>query len=170
MHEGSTTGERWLPVVGWEGLYSVSDDGRVRNTRRGRLLSGRGHVHYPAVLLHGGGGKPTLKRVHRLVLEAFVGPCPNGMEACHIDGDRTNNRLTNLRWDTPRSNMDDKIRHGTTGRGPRNPQAKLTDASVREIRRLFTKGVKQAVLARRYGVTKYCVWDIVHRRRWSHLD
>lgn len=51
--------------------------------------------------------------VHRLVLEAFVGPCPEGMEGCHIDGDGTNNRLDNLRWDTHVGNVKDSIRHGT---------------------------------------------------------
>jgi len=52
------------------------------------------------------------KLVHRLVLEAFAGPCPDGMEACHGDGDPTNNRRLNLRWDTRSSNQLDTVRHG----------------------------------------------------------
>lgn len=52
---------------------------------------------------------------HRLVLEAFVGPCPEGMQACHNDGDRMNTRVGNLRWDTPKANSADRWRHGTTG-------------------------------------------------------
>lgn len=57
-----------------------------------------------------GVGKRTFN-VHRLILEAFVGPCPEGMEACHNDGDRGNNRLNNLRWDTRSANMADRFRH-----------------------------------------------------------
>jgi len=54
-----------------------------------------------------------MKRVHRLVLEAFIGPAPKGTICCHNDGDPTNNRLENLRWDTHSSNTRDAIRHGT---------------------------------------------------------
>jgi hypothetical protein len=51
--------------------------------------------------------------VHRLVLKAFVGPCPEGMEGCHWDGDACNNKLDNLRWATHAENVEDSIRHGT---------------------------------------------------------
>lgn len=109
--------EQWLPVVGYEGLYEVSDHGRVRSldrgSRKGRVLSlrvtGSGHKTVALYLL----GKPTGKNVHRLVLIAFVGPCPQGMEACHNDGNPANNHLSNLRWDTHKSNMEDKVKHGT---------------------------------------------------------
>lgn len=58
-------------------------------------------------------GRIRTKRVHTLVLEAFAGLCPDGLEACHNDGNPSNNRLENLRWDTHRNNERDKIRHGT---------------------------------------------------------
>src|SRR5690349_8150963 len=61
--------------------------------------------------------KKTIRFVHRLVLEAYVGPCPPGLVACHNDGDPTNNRLDNLRWDSQKSNCADKLRHGTLCRG-----------------------------------------------------
>jgi hypothetical protein len=60
-------------------------------------------------------GKVANQYVHRLVLAAFVGPCPPGNDACHGDGDPTNNRLTNLRWDTHRENMRDMVRHERQG-------------------------------------------------------
>lgn len=118
--------ENWLPVVGWEGYYEVSDMGRVRSVDRtiirsdgkvrrwsGRVLAAGTNRHgYPLVALSRS-GKPQSKKVHRLVLEAFVGPCPDGMEACHHDGDRANAELVNLRWDTPSANAFDRIRHGT---------------------------------------------------------
>ncbi|WHP18827.1 NUMOD4 motif-containing HNH endonuclease [Cellulomonas sp. ES6] len=118
--------ERWLPVLGYEGLYEVSDLGRVRSMPR-EVQNGRGVMVAGGRLL-----KPTVSErrgslivslsvhnraesrlVHRLVLESFVGPRPDGMEACHGDGDPGNNRLSNLRWDTHESNMDDQRRHGT---------------------------------------------------------
>lgn len=102
-------GERWLPVPGLD-RYEVSDRGRVRG-RRGHLLrpspNQSGHLR---MSLYVGGGRRSFL-VHQLVLTAFVGPCPPGLECCHGDGDPTNNRLGNLRWDTRPSNMADRRRH-----------------------------------------------------------
>lgn len=114
--------ERWLPIPGYEGSYEVSDQGRVRSLDRvdrtghrwqGRMIrlhpvSERGYLK--ATLYRDGKGSQRL--VHRLVLEAFVGPCPEGMEACHGDGDTTNNELSNLRWGTSSENNYDIVRHG----------------------------------------------------------
>jgi hypothetical protein len=116
------TAERWKPIPGSPG-YEVSDRGRVRSLdrlvynrmghyqrRRGRVLkpgtSTRGHL----VVSVGSPIKTVL--LHPLVLEAFVGPRPPGMVACHWDDDVTNNRLDNLRWATPSDNMYDRIRNG----------------------------------------------------------
>ena len=122
----TTAIENWKPVVGFEGAYEVSDRGRVfslpRRTRHwrggtvargGKMLAlAVGEAGYPLVSL-GRDGRISQHLVHRLVLEAFVGPCPKGMECCHEDGVRTNNRLSNLRWDTRKANHADAIRHGT---------------------------------------------------------
>lgn len=119
--------EQWRPVVGYPG-YSVSDHGRVRSedrtiripcgqtrTYRGKVLkqaiepkTGRRQVH----LHHPDDASSRTVRVHRLVLESFVGPCPNDMEACHWDDDPSNNRLSNLRWDTSVANKRDMRRNG----------------------------------------------------------
>ena len=122
--------ERWLPVVGYEGFYEVSDHGRVRSVDRtvkfrdGRVFSYTSQLRsqtpqvpygHMAVGLKRNGKRRTV-RVHRLVLEAFVGPCPEGMEGCHNDGDASNNALSNLRWDTSSANKQDMIRHGTNYR------------------------------------------------------
>lgn len=117
---------RWLPIPGWEGLYEVSDQGQVRSLDRvvterntGVVRSIKGRVMTPT--LHRGDQSVTLSRfgrneryakVHHLVLEAFVGPRPEGLECCHADGDFTNNRLENLRWDTSTENNLDQVRHG----------------------------------------------------------
>jgi hypothetical protein len=59
-------------------------------------------------------GRHCVRYVHRLVIESFFGPCPPGREACHNNGDHTDNRLSNLRWDTHANNVLDQFRHGTT--------------------------------------------------------
>ena len=114
--------ENWKPVPGYEGCYEVSDRGSVRSldrvARDGKRLRGQaiapwqmpsGHLR---VGLTRNGIKRTLK-VHRLVLLAFVGPPPTGMEVLHRDGDPTNNTLENLRWGTKSENSRDQLAHGT---------------------------------------------------------
>lgn len=122
----STGSEIWKPVPEYEGLYEVSDHGRVRSLpRRGsgnranRVYGGT--VLRPARTNKSGHVSVVLSRanrhrtvlVHRLVLEAFAGAAGPGEEACHFDGDATNNALTNLRWDTRAENTRDRVRHGT---------------------------------------------------------
>lgn len=108
--------EKWAPVPGYEGDYEVSDQGKVRSyVRRGgpRMIAprlvGPAGKQYHAVTLRGG----KQVRVHRLVLAAFIGPCPEGLQGCHNNGDKLDNRLVNLRWDTPGANNRDKRVHGT---------------------------------------------------------
>lgn len=114
--------ELWRPVVGYEGYYEVSDQGRVRSVVR-RAANGR---VWPSVVLkrptHPSGylqvhlSRANSRRtrwVHLLVLTAFAGPAPAGLEALHHDGDRSNARLENLKWGTRSENMLDQVRHGT---------------------------------------------------------
>jgi hypothetical protein len=112
--------ENWAPIPGRDG-YECSDLGQVRSVDRAiRFKDGRQRFFAGRILRPADNGHGYLfvniahksPRVHCLVLETFVGPRPDGMEACHNDGDRRNNRLTNLRWDTSRSNSLDIVRHG----------------------------------------------------------
>lgn len=118
--------ERWLPIAGYEGYYEVSDQGRVRSldrvvkTARGQRRI-RGRLLSQSVAHEGGYVQVNLNRdgerehvyVHVLVLEHFEGPRPPGMEGCHGPGGSSDNRLSNLRWDTPSANQRDKRRDGT---------------------------------------------------------
>lgn len=174
-------GETWKDIPGYEGYYQVSDRGRVQSlprtvTRDGRpyrRLPGRalrpqsqnsGHLH---VSLCKGGRK--LCRVHRLVLEAFVGPCPPGGECLHRNGNPADNRLENLRWGTHRENQDDMARHGTSCQGERQWQARLTGDDVLQIRRLRGQGLTLAMLGRLFGVHADHVGQIIRRGRWKHI-
>jgi len=117
--------EQWLPVVGYEGIYEVSDQGRVRSLDRvlhysngqRRTFPGKSLKHYllrgryPTVRLRCNGQTRT-RYVHHLVLEAFVGLRPEGTEACHANDIPNDNRLVNLRWDTKSANVQDQIKNG----------------------------------------------------------
>lgn len=176
--------ETWRRAVGFPD-YEVSDLGRVRSNDRmvygyfkpGRILKvgerrHKGRLNHISVRL----GRGKSLRVHRLVLEAFVGPCPPGHEGCHNDGDPTNNRLSNLRWDTRSGNMQDAIRHGTHWtpfknlRGEANSRTHLTADDIKTIRATPQnwRGA-QAALARRFGVSGVTIKRIVERRVWSHV-
>lgn len=172
--------EVWKPVVGFEGYYEVSDAGRIRSVTRkcsnGTTWPGRvrepvaqGKYGHLAVMLYRD-CRATKRYVHRAVLDAFIGPCPDGAEACHNDGDPTNNALTNLRWDTRKSNMADKRLHGTDQRGEQIPSAKLTEARVRELRSAQTSGVSYSKLCEQFGISLGAVHKIVRRITWAHVE
>lgn len=125
MQATQSVAEHWRPVPGYESFYEVSDLGRVRGVTRkvysggGRMRTQVGRVLRPGIIntrylvvaLRDGFATKSLT-VHRLVLLAFVGPCPPGMEVRHLDGDRTNARLDNLAYDTHSENLRDIARHG----------------------------------------------------------
>lgn len=117
--------EDWRAVPGWEGLYEVSDHGKVRSlprTARGgfsgtRRIKGRtlrpvktrsGHLG----IVMTDGTRKERALVHRLVMSTFVGPCPAGEEVCHNNGIPDDNRLENLRYGTRSENIYDAVKHG----------------------------------------------------------
>ena len=110
--------------------------------------------------------------IHELVLFAFVGPRPDSRMDCrHFpDPDPTNNRLENLSWGTRKENAHDRVVHGTVCNGIKNPNAKVNDEVVREIRSRYAKGgVKQRQLAAEFGITQSMVCHIVRRKAWFHI-
>lgn len=111
-----------------------------------------------------------LRYVHRLVLEAFIGPCPKNTECRHFpDQSRTNNFLDNLSWCTFAQNQADRKSHGTDNRGSKHGYAKLNEKQVIDIRESDAVGVKKIELSKRYGVSYSTIWDIVTRKRWKHI-
>lgn len=161
--------------------YAVGDDGSVwcslsrngkgRNGLKWRRLKPRAleHGHLSVGLRRAGECVRWL--VHRLVLTAFVGPCPEGMEACHFpDRNPSNNRLGNLRWDTHSGNMADTIVHGTSNRGEKHPLARLTESQVHEIRLAHAAGnISQGKLGAQYGVDRETIGCVVRRESWRHV-
>jgi len=108
-----------------------------------------------------------LRQVHVMVLEAFVGPRSEGQETRHLDGDITNNRLTNLVWGTRRDQFADQVLHGTDTRGARNGASKLSNDQVREIRDSLAAGHKGCALAERFGVGGATITRIKKGQRYA---
>lgn len=110
-------------------------------------------------------------RVHTLVLNAFTGPRPAGMQGRHLNGIKTDNRRDNLKWGTPKENSEDSVKHGHTSRGSHRPKSKLSEENVREIRALVAAGgISKCAIARKFGISEATVRDIMSRRLWKHLD
>ncbi len=166
--------EEWRSVPGRDGLYEVSNLGRVRSyLKRGNAINKRRDTPklinpspakgYPEVTLQGG----TKYRVHQLVLEAFDGPCPSGLEGCHGDGDRTNNRKSNLRWDSHQANAADQVRHGRCylrrgGPSGTKGTSRLPAEAISEIRTKYTpRSYSQRRLGREYGVSQSLINKIL---------
>lgn len=175
--------EIWKPIPEFPG-YEVSNLGQVRSWKiRGRttrpvtkprLLTQtprNSNRKYLSVKLYRDDIGHTFS-VHRLVLEAFVGPMPAGQEVRHLNGDETNNSLTNLAYGTHEENIADQRAHGTMVRlnGESHGGSVLTDSDVLEIRRIYAAGeMNQYQLAEKFGVHQTNISLIVRRKKWTHL-
>ena len=169
--------ENWKAIPGFDG-DEVSDLGRVHSFRchsgnrreSPRLMAGYVDTSgYRHTTLRKATSKHTVK-IHRLVLSAFVGPRPDGMEARHLNGDRDDNRLSNLCWGTKSENSMDSVRHGTPIRGESHPGAKLDNTKIRQIRRLRSDGLSYAKIGRQHGVSVNTIWKIINGKNWKHVD
>ncbi len=152
--------------------YGVDRDGRVYSRR---LSTGKLDKQwrekkqcclgkYLGVTLRG-----KSKATHRLVAEAFHGPCPQGKEVEHVNGDRFDNRAENLRYVTHVQNEASKRRHGTDPSGERNGNAKLNEQQVREIRRRPARYGAVKRLAEEFGVTGQMIYLIRSRKNWKEV-
>lgn len=176
--------EQWLPLPGWEAYYEVSNAGKVRSIERlrpdyrlhtKRRFAGKelniqtapnGYsVVYLAV--RESGKKRKRAYLHRLVLETFVGPCPDGHWCAHNNGVRSDCRLENLRWDTPANNQADKRKHGTYACGSKIPWSKLTEKEVIKIRKM--RGLSDPQIAAKFGVVSQTICSVRNRKTWKHL-
>lgn len=170
--------ELWLPVPGFTG-YEVSDTGLVRSY----LPAGFGPPPDPPRILcaneDGDGyrrvylrrdGRTHSKKIAWLVLEAFKGPRPKGMDSCHDNGNRQDDNLSNLRWDTRKKNLADREKHGTMNRGKRNGKATLGEDDIREIRRRAASGESQGSIAKCFGLQQSTVSKIKRRERWGWIN
>lgn len=175
-----TTAVEYRPVVGSDILY-VGDDGSIWSSYRcpqrpvdmkdvpilcRKLKTGHCIAGYRSVVFQRDKtGKRVSKLVHRIVLEAFVGPCPDGMEGCHgPDSDKSNNRLSNLRWDTRTENNRDCEREGN--HSPKRSKLTITDIPV--IRKKVSVGQSIVSIAKEFGVHPNTITAIKSGRNWTY--
>lgn len=163
--------EEWRPVVGYERQYEVSSLGRVRSLDRivigsngisqkwsGRILKSSAKPgRYLTVALSG----QKTAGVHVLVAAAFIGPRPKGADVCHSDGNKHENTVPNLRYDTRSGNLRDRHTHGTY----RHTYTKVSAREVREIRRL-AQTLTQREVASKFGISQSSVSLMVLGKTW----
>jgi len=164
--------EQWKPIPDFPG-YDVSDCGRIRSYYERnvtgwciadvpqRILKG-GIDRYPFVCIRDAGGASQVKTVHSLVMLAFVGLCPDGLEICHNDGDHQNNSLTNLRYDTHVSNMQDACEHGVMN--------SLSAQDILDIRNRRINGATYTDMARDYQVAISTISAICQGNSYRYID
>lgn len=169
--------EAWKQIDEFPG-YEVSNFGRVRSWRVGgngarkipespRMLFQRDNQNgYPCVNLFNDTGSHLIT-VHSLVLSAFVCPRPSGYEAAHLNGDRSDRRLSNLTWVTKSTNEFHKKLHGTSADGERSYRARITVAQASEIKRRADAGASGRILAGEFGISETSVRSIKSGKSWS---
>lgn len=153
--------------------YKIGTDGSVLSCRKDGIvwkemkqaITTRGYLQ---VTLSGGNRSKSFL-THRLVLLAFVGGCPAGMECAHGDGNRKNANLNNLRWATSKQNNADKEAHGTILRGEQSCKSILTEEKVRMVIQRLAGGESAKLIASDYGVSRITILDIRDGRSWVHL-
>ena len=190
--------EIWKPIIGYEGLYEVSNFGRVRNRVKALSLL-KDSSGYLQIQLSKN-NKPSGKKVHRLVLEAFIGSPSTPKHQCnHKNGNKQDNRLENLEWVSPKENMVhawktglnrmtpeqiEKNRQAHIGlkssgitkqklsratRGCNNPSAILNELQVRCIRRARDMGCRGIFLAQIFGVKPTTISMVFTRKCWNNV-
>lgn len=145
----------------------LTEDGEVISLykKQARKLKPTLSGSYHAV---GVGERRVTTHVHRLMAETWFGPAPfPGAVVRHLDGDRFNNRLSNLAWGTPTENMADAIAHGTTASGERNGMARLTREAVEQMRGLRATGRTFKSIAKQFGVAPMTAHRAIIGRSWK---
>lgn len=174
--------EEWRPVSGYEGLYEVSNFGRVRSLPhmqrggRGNPLRSYGGKYLKSVTPRGGYPRVSLSKggivredsIHVLVCTAFHGPKPVDKDlVAHSDGDPSNANARNLRWATFKENEADKLRHGRRPLGEEVHGSKLIPEIVTKIR---AQHGSCGEIAEKFGVSKSTIWEIRTGHTWAHLN
>lgn len=176
-----TTTEEWRDVVDFENSYTVSSLGRIkakkRKGSRGGILKSGDSSGYPFVILTVK-GRAYGRRIHSLVARSFLGERPEDCEVNHVDGDKSNNQVSNLEYITHQQNMDHAMVNGLkpkgyTNRNPlkgeRAPGAKLRDADIAEIRAKLARKERGAAIAKEFGVSDMTISMIKTGKSWSHV-
>jgi len=158
--------ERWK-TIHEAPAYEVSDQGRIR---KGSKLMKPYYMAsgYAAIKLQDNGTR-LHRYIHRLVCTAFHGTPEKGKDAAHNNGERADNRASNLRWASRSENHMDKCNHGTMLRGQKHHSAKLTESQIKTIRERKAMGESIDALAEEYGVHRMTIYRAWKGINWSHI-
>jgi len=183
----------YCPISGFSG-YVVGSDGTVWSNHQqtspnvnGKCVGARyvegstwrelaltnNRTGYPRAALYRNDGKQVKALVHLLVLEAFVGPRPDGMEGLHGNGIKSDCRRDNLRWGTPVENWEDRRKHGAAAnmaKGEGHGMARLTEVEVREMLSMSSSGYSPTSIANRFHISLAHACRIVDRKAWKHIS
>lgn len=166
--------ELWKDIPDYIGFYQISNWGRIKSLSRKyspkeRILEpyGKSDQYKRLHLSKNGIIHPVL--IHILVAEAFLGPCPNGYQVNHIDGNKANPRLDNLEYVTPQGNIQHSFAIGLHKRGEQHRNAKIKSNDVIDIRNARANGTAIRALSNQYGLSESAIKDIIHRRNWKHV-
>lgn len=151
--------DEFRAIPGLQGMR-IARDGRICRDVPVSLDNGYWVVGIP---------KDWTRKVHHLVLETYVGPRPPGLLGCHNDGNTSNNHVENLRWDTHKSNAQDRRKHGTQVEGTKDRRAKLTEFDIPHICNGYQAGCSAIDIARAYGVSDTTIRDILTFKDWVHV-
>lgn len=168
--------EIWKPVVGFEGFYEVSSRGNVRSCerehtyddkrvgtitrrRKSQTIAQAKRGKYRSALLSKNGER-TSHLTHKLVIEAFTGPRPDGLEVRHLNGIASDNSASNLCYGTKLENAADRDAHGRTYRGEKHAWCRLSDAEIERIHSDAKNIARLEDLAAKYGISRTHAWNI----------
>jgi hypothetical protein len=149
--------------------YEISNLGKIRHIKTKRERHLRLYGGYPRIVLRGNQGKQRLRPLHQLVLETFIGQRPKGFDGCHNDGNKLNNCISNLRWDTRKSNANDTIQQGRyiPMVGNTNGKSKLMTLDIIAILEYRKKGYSDRKIGRLFGISYHHARDIFMGVNWK---
>jgi len=159
-------------IVGFDG-YSLTEDGRVYSEKRKCFLKPwkNKNTNYHCVGLskkNGSYAKNTKKLLHIAMMEAFVGPRPEGLQIAHLDGNKSNNHISNLKYVTVKENNEHKHIHGTMAHGEKHGMCKINEEMAKFIKQNCK--TNQRAWAKKLGISQPTISAIVVGRLWSHVD
>lgn len=173
----------WKPIIGYEGLYKISNYGEIKSlnygrTKREKIMSPNKDTDGYLLISLSKEGSVKKHKIHQLVLIHFVGRKPFSEAVCrHLNGEPGDNAYFNLQWSTKSDNQKDRVRHGTIStnlqtrdqRGSKNNMVRLICADIPEIRKLSLEGMSDLDISKIYNVSKGCIYGITHNINWKYI-
>ena len=167
--------KQWKPLPFIDG-YDVSEDGDIKRVKggQGRRVGQCLRPHpssngYLQVFILDEGKRKNVA-IHRAVCAAFYGPCPDGIQVRHLDGNKLNNKISNLEYGTPKQNGEDNVRLGVMKRGETKPQAKITQEQAQEIVNHLSNDVSATAISMLLEIPRNIVYKIKYGESWAWLQ